>query len=281
MNDAKRLRQLLLERRKEGAGMPAFNYSDMWDLKAIAETSKKTGEAFLVASNPLVANMIGVELCQAMVEALKAQTGAEIYNHLDHSTTVELCVKAIDAGYPSVMIDGSAFDLETNIRMVKEVVNYASRRKVVVEAEIGKIKGRSVEGSADGEKFLAEVEDAVELVRKTGVDTLAVGIGTQHGFYTSKPELNFARLKEIADAVPNPLVLHGGTGIPDEDIRKAISLGITKVNVGTIIHCTYMNTLSETLRGAGSNPYTLDIMRDVLPRIKDALEGRVRAIVAA
>jgi ketose-bisphosphate aldolase len=210
---------------------------------------------------------------------LKAQTGASLYNHLDHSTTVELCVKAIDAGYPSVMIDGSAQDLETNIRMVKEVVSYASRRGVVVEAEIGKIKGRGVEGGSKDVDFLARVEDAVELVRKTKVDTLAVGIGTAHGFYTSKPELNFVRLGEIASAIPNPLVLHGGTGIPDADIRRAISLGIAKVNVGTMIHCAYMNSLAASLRKAGENPYTIDIMKEVLPKVKEVLEDRIRAIV--
>jgi ketose-bisphosphate aldolase len=279
MNEAKMLRRLLLERRSGRKAMPAFNYSDMWDLKVIAETAAEAGQPVLVASNPLVAEAIGVELCQAMVVALKAQTGASLFNHLDHSTTVELCVKAIDAGYPSVMIDGSAQDLETNIRMVKEVVAYASRRGVVVEAEIGKIKGRGVEGGSKDLDFLARVEDAIELARRTKVDTLAVGIGTAHGFYTSKPELNFRRLEEIAAAIPNPLVLHGGTGIPDADIRRAISLGIAKVNVGTMIHCAYMNAVAAALRKAGENPYTLDIMREALPAVKEVLEDRIRAIV--
>lgn len=279
MTETNMLRQLFLERRNGRKAIPAFNYSDMWDLKAIAETAAKTGEAVLVASNPLVADMIGVGLCQAMVEALKAQTGARMFNHLDHSSTVELCIKAIDVGYPSVMIDGSAFDLETNIRMVKEVVTYASGKGVVVEAEIGKIKGRGAEGGSQDEDFLARVEDAIELVRKTRVDTLAVGIGTAHGFYASKPEINFDRLGEIAAAIPNPLVLHGGTGIPDADIRKAISLGIAKVNVGTMIHCAYMNAVADALRKAGQNPYTLDIMRTVLPKVKEVLEDRIRAIV--
>jgi ketose-bisphosphate aldolase len=281
VNEAKVLRQLLLDKRSKCEGIPAFNYSDMWDLKAIAEVSRKTGEPILVASNPLVVGMLGLGLCQAMVEALKDQTGAHIFNHLDHSNTVDLCIEAIDAGYPSVMIDGSAFDLKTNIGMVKEVVSYASRKNVVVEAEIGRIKGRGVEGGSEGTDFLARVEDAIELADKTGVDTLAVGIGTQHGFYVSKPELNFVRLEEIAKAILKPLVLHGGTGIPDADIRKAISLGITKVNVGTIIHSTYMNSLSDALRIAGKNPYTLDIMKVVLPKVESVLEDRVHAIVGA
>ena len=119
----------------------------------------------------------------------------------------------------------------------------------MVEGEIGKVLGRSVEADAQGGGFLAEVDEAVELVAKTNVDSLAVGIGTAHGFYKEEPKIHFDRLRELAAAVDVPLVLHGGTGIPDEDIRKAIRCGITKVNVGTIIHTTY---LARTARGADS-----------------------------
>ena len=148
---------------------------------------------------------------------------------------------AIDNNYPSVMIDASKYSLEENIGMVKKVVEYARPKGVHVEAELGKIKGKGIEGDFKGGDFLINVEEAITLVKETGVDSLAVGIGTAHGFYEGKPEINFKRLAEVNAAVNIPLVLHGGTGIPEEDIRKAIKNGINKVNVGTIIHCTYMN----------------------------------------
>ena len=107
---------------------------------------------------------------------------------------------------------------------------------------------------------------------------LAVGIGTAHGFYTEKPQIHFDRLEELAAAVDVPLVLHGGTGIPDADIRKAIRLGITKVNVGTVIHTTYLRELREELIRAGDFPFTVDVMRHVLPKIEEVLDERLRVI---
>ena len=116
------------------------------------------------------------------------------------------------------------------------------------------------------------------MAAKTNVDSLAVGIGTAHGYYTREPRIHFDRLAELANAVDVPLVLHGGTGIPDEDIRRAIRLGITKVNVGTVIHTTYLRQLREELVRAGDFPFTIDVMRNVLPRIEEVLDDRLRVI---
>ena len=279
--NCKKLRQILMENRKAGKGLCAFNYSDMWDLIAIAKAAEKMNVDVLVASNPLVTNAIGLGVCQAMVDALNATCKVNLFNHLDHSSKVDLCIQAVDAGYPSVMIDGSKHSLEENIRMVKEVVDYAHKKGVIVEGEIGKIKGKGVEGDFEGGAFLAEVDDAVELAEKSGLDSLAVGIGTAHGFYTEEPKLHFDRLAEIAAAVNVPLVLHGGTGIPDEHIRKAITMGITKVNVGTAIHTAYMTNLRKELNNAEERPYTLDIMKNVLPHIEETVIDRIKVITEA
>jgi len=253
----------------------------MWDLIAIADAAERTHTDVLVASNPLVAGALGLDLCQAMVNAVNANRGIALFNHLDHSTSVDLCIQAVDAGYPSVMIDGSKYPLEENIRMTKEVVAYAHKRDVIVEGEIGRIKGKGIEGDFTGDVFLAEVDEAVELARRTELDLLAVGIGTAHGFYTEQPKLHFDRLAEIAAAVDVPLVLHGGTGIPDEDIQKAIEMGITKVNVGTVIHTTYMARLKDELNHAGDRPYTLDIMKNVLPCVESVVVDRIKVITGA
>src|SRR3990172_6649979 len=276
--DAGTAKRLLTECRRTRTGLPAFNYSDMWDLMAIAAAAQRTQMDVMAASNPLVADTLGVDLCQAMVAAMDARSSVAIINHLDHSSSVDLCIRAVDVGYPSVMIDGSKHPLEENNRMTREVVRYAHCKGVVVEGEIGRIKGRGVEGDFEGGGFLAEVDQAVELVRQTNLDSLAVGIGTAHGFYTEAPEIHFDRLTELAAALEIPLVLHGGTGIPDADIQKAVRLGITKVNVGTVIHTTYLNHLREELIRAGDRPYTLDVMREVLPRIEDVLIDRIRII---
>jgi len=267
------LRNLLIERWRTKKGLPAFNYSDMWDLFAIVNAANRENVDIIVASNPLVVEALGMDICQSMVNGLNAKSNVSLFNHLDHSSSVDLCIEAIDSGYPSVMIDGSRKALEDNIRMTKEVVKYAHKKGVLTEGEIGKIKGKGIEGDFSGGVYMAEIDEAVELVEKTNVDMLAVGIGTAHGFYTEKPEINFDRIKEIAAVLNVPLVLHGGTGIPDEDIQKAISLGIIKVNVGT-----YLTHLKRALDRADENPYTLDIMKEVLPYIEGVVSDRIKII---
>ncbi len=276
--DGRTLGRILGDCRKKRIGMPMFAYTDVWDLLAIVRIAERMKTDIIVGSNPSVAGALGVDVCHAMASALAASSSVSIFNELDHSSDISLCIKAVDAGYSMVMIDGSARPLKENIEMTSVVVKYAHERGVLVEGEIGKIKGSGSEGNFRGGAYLAETDEVVEFVEKTGVDLLAVGIGTAHGFYTERPRIRFDRLSEIARAVDIPLVLHGGTGIPDEDIRKAISLGITKVNVGTIIHTTYLRCLREQLNANPANPYTPDIMRKVLPQIEEVVGDRIRAI---
>jgi ketose-bisphosphate aldolase len=270
--DRTRLHDLLAAADKGGYAVPSFNYSDIWDFLAIVEAAEEMRAPVMIASNPLVADRISVEICGAIGAAAMEKTQIPLCHHLDHSFTVDMCKRAADCGYPSVMIDASKYDLERNISDVKEVVGYSHPRGVHVEAEIGKIKGKGIEGDFKGGDFLVEVADAVALVEATGVDSLAVGVGTAHGFYEGKPEINFKRLAEVNEAVDIPLVLHGGTGIPEEDIKTAIKNGINKVNVGTIIHCTYMNGMREELDARGANPYTLDVVKPVVAKIKDVVK---------
>ncbi|MCL1855495.1 MAG: class II fructose-bisphosphate aldolase [Clostridia bacterium] len=274
------LKELLMDADYKGYALPSFNYSDIWDFLAIIEAAEEEKAPILIASNPLVVAAIGVELCGAFGEAAMAKAKVPIIHHLDHSFSVDLCKAGIDYGYPSVMIDASKYPLEENVRQVNEVIAYARKKGVHVEAEIGRIKGKGIEGDFAGGDFLAEVSDAVALVAGTGVDSLAVGIGTAHGFYQGKPEINFARLNEVNAAVSVPLVLHGGTGIPEEDIRSAIKSGINKVNVGTIIHCTYMNGMREELNRVGSDPYTLDVVKPIKKKIKEVVKGWIRVCMA-
>ena len=270
------LKELLSKADKGGYAIPSFNYSDIWDFIAIIEAAEEEDAPVMIASNPLVVTDIGIELCGAFGKAAMEKAKIPLIHHLDHSFNVKLCKDAINNAYPSVMIDASKYSLEENIKMVKDVVEYAHPKGVHVEAELGKIKGKGIEGDFIGGDFLIEVDEAVTLVKETGVDSLAVGIGTAHGFYEGKPEINFKRLSEINNAIDIPLVLHGGTGIPDKDIRKAIKNGISKVNVGTIIHCTYMNSLREELVKRGHNPYTLDVIKPVKEKIKEVVKMWIR-----
>ena len=276
----KTLQDLLMNADLEGYAIPAFNYTDIWDFLAITETAEEERAPIIIASVPPVVKAISIEICGAIGNAAMAKASVPIVHHLDHSSSVDLCRDAIDHGFPSVMIDGSKYDLKRNIETVKEVVKYAHTRNAYVEGEIGKIKGHSIEGEFIDGDFLVEVPDAVKLVEETGVDTLAVGIGTAHGFYEGKPEINFKRLAEVNEAINVPLVMHGGSGIPEEDIKKAIKNGINKINVGTVIYCTYMNSMREELNRIGENPFTLDVVGPVIERIKSVVRHWIKVCMA-
>lgn len=270
------LKELLKKADEGGYAIPAFNYSDIWDFLAIVEAAEEERSPVIISSNPLVAKAIGVDYLAAIGKVSVHLAKISLIYHLDHSTSFELCAECVEKGYPSVMIDGSALKLRENIALTRKAVEFAHPRGVCVEGELGRIKGKSIEGEYKAEDFLVDVEEAIRFVKETKVDSLAIGIGTAHGFYKAKPELNFERLAEVNEAIKIPLVLHGGTGIPDEDIKKAISLGMNKVNIGTIIHCTYMNSLKEELSKRDKNPYTLEVMLPVKEEVKKVVKEVIR-----
>lgn len=271
----------ILRKADEGKyAVPMFNYTDIWDQMAVLEAAQELHAPVMFASIPKTVEEIGIEVLGEIGKIRMRESCVPVIHHLDHSKSTELCRKAVDCGYPSVMIDASAYDFETNISMTGEVVDYAHKKGVCVEAEIGRIKGRDYEASFEGDDFLARAEDAEELVQRTGVDTLAVGIGTAHGFYEGKPELNFRRLAEINEAVDIPLVLHGGTGIPEEDVKRAIRNGINKVNIGTQIRYTYMKSVADEVERVGAAIHTIDIMKEVRKQIKETAKTWIRICMA-
>lgn len=263
-----------------GYAIPHFNFSDIWDLEAIIKGAEEMHSPVIVACLPKVNEALGMHTVQAMAKSVADTATVPVYLHLDHCTDVAFSQAACDEHFSTVMLDGSKECLDENIRRVKAVVTYAHPRGVFVEGEIGMIKGRTEEGVYTEDDFLVHVDDAVKLVQETGVDSLAVGIGTAHGFYQGKPEINFKRLAEVNEALDIPLVLHGGTGIPEEDVRKAIRNGINKVNVGTIIKYTYLSTVKEVLDREGPTIYTTDLMRPATAAIKEEVKRWIKACMS-
>ncbi len=262
-----------------GFAIPAFNYSDLWEYLAIVEAADELDACVYTASNMQSVETNRVEYCGAVGKETFSLTSGTVFNHLDHSKSVELCLAAIDSGYQSVMIDASTETLKKNISMVLQVVEYAHANGVLVEAEIGRIMGSNEEGTYTGGAFLADVGECIELVERTGVDSLAVGIGNAHGFYKTEPKIYTQRLKEINDVIEIPLVLHGSTGIPYDVVKECISLGMAKVNVGTLLHRTYLDQLKhELLSNSGNN--VIDVMLPVKEAIKDAVKEWIRVCAA-
>lgn len=228
------LKEVLKEANDLNMAVGAFNTHNLEMLPAIIKAAVKEKTPVIVQTSCGTANYIGhknlVSICKSMAD----EYGAEVVLHLDHAKDYDEIRKAIDAGYSSVMFDGSSLPLKENILGTKRVVAYAKKYGVSVEAELG-----TVGGTEDGiavaqdEVRYTDPADAVEFVKQTGIAALAVAIGTNHGQYKSKTNINFERLKEIKDMVDIPLVIHGGTGVKEEDVKKVIALGIRKFNVGT------------------------------------------------
>ena len=250
-----------------GYAIPHFNHSDFWDMSAIVEAAQELKAPIFIACLPKVIDAIGIEKLGAVAKITEKQSKTPILYHLDHCHSVDTCFAAIDNGYNSVMIDASDCPLEENIETVKKVVRYAHARGVHVEAEVGHIKSAGNE-NADGTEGKTTVDDARTLAEETGVDALAVAFGSEHGFYTHKPNLDFELLRQVRKVVSIPLVLHGGTGIPEQNVRTAIDHGIRKVNVGTHIRCTYISGIQEAIEKMGTQTHTADIMAFAKDKVK-------------
>lgn len=240
--------ELIRDAQKGGYAIPAFNFSDIWELLGILEAAKEENARVYAATNMKVVKSLGAGFCAALGRQAYEQSGKNVLLHLDHADEVEWCKTCVDVGYHSVMVDASACSLEENIAKSLKIAEYAHKRGCLVEAELGRIMGNTMEGKFSGGDFLADVDECVRLVRETGVDSLAVGIGNAHGFYAAPPKLNIQRLKEIHAAVDIPLVLHGGTGIPDDQVVACIENGVAKINVGTQLHSAYLGALDTELK---------------------------------
>ncbi len=268
-----KIMEYFLAAEKEGYAIPHFNFASFFELTAIMEAAAELQTPVFAASLPKVARMYGPAVLRAAVDGLGKRTGAVAFLHLDHTNDVNLCKEAVDAGYDSVMIDASRKPLDENIAAILEVAGYAHAHDCAVEGEVGKIKSRGDEGDYQGEDCLVQTEDAVLAAEKSGVDYLAAAIGTAHGFYQGEPKINFKRLEEVAANIKIPLVLHGGTGVPEEDVRQCIARGIRKVNVGTIIRYTYLNRMKEEIEKQGALTPPVDL---IYPSVTDSVKEVVK-----
>ncbi len=196
---------------------------------------------------------------------------------LDHATTLEQVRAGIGLGFSAVMIDASSKPLPDNISLTRQVVELAHTAGVSVEAELGHVGGGDESGvNASVKSVLTRLEEAERFVAESGVDALAVSIGSAHGPYIKKPELDFERLKQLRESLDVPLVLHGGSGIPDEDVRRLIALGIDKINVWTDIALAYMDALKETLIDpAGPHPLH-DVLHTARTAAAEIVTERIR-----
>lgn len=231
------MKEMLIKAKKEGYAVGQFNINNLEFTQAILKAAEEEKSPVILGVSEGAARYMDgfypvVQLVKALMTEYEITVPVAI--HLDHGSSFEKCMQAIRAGFTSVMIDGSHLPLEENIALTKKVVDAAHAVGVSVEAELGRIGGQEDDiDVTDAEAMYAIPAECKELVEKTGVDCLAPALGSVHGPYKGKPKLGFKQMEEINELIDVPLVLHGGTGIPLEDIQKAIKLGHAKINVNT------------------------------------------------
>ena len=239
----------VLEKAKEGKyAVPHFNINNLeWTRFILEECENLKTPVIIGVSEGAGRYMGGFKTVADMVKNLISYLNitVPVALHLDHGSSYESCVDAIDSGFTSVMIDASKHSIEENIKITKQVVDYAHAKNVTVEAEVGAVGGE--EDGVANELAYAKVEDAVKLVQETGIDFLAPALGSVHGIYKGEPKLDFERMVKIHELVKLPLVLHGGSGIPDELIKKAISCGICKININTELQIAWSEGVRKFL----------------------------------
>ncbi len=240
-------KELMLDAQKNHYAIGAFNAENMEMVQAIIAAAEVLRAPVIVQTTPGTLKYASPAMFYANVAAAAAEATVPVVMHLDHGSSFELAMKAFRAGYTSIMIDGSHSVFEENIAITKSVVAACHSAGVPVEAELGKVGGKEDDLDGGMGNGYTDPAEAAEFVERTGVDSLAVAIGTAHGVYKGTPKLDVDRLSEIRKVVSIPLVLHGTSGVPDDAVRECIARGMCKVNYATDLRIAFSAGLKEYL----------------------------------
>jgi len=239
-------KELYKTARKNNFAIPATNFVDQTSIKAYIEVAEKLNLPIILAYAEVHKEFLSFDEAIYLGKYYGEKAKVPAVLHLDHGTTKELIIRAIDEGFKSVMIDASMDSFEDNVKRTREIVDYAHLRGVVVEAEIGHVGGgEDYKSKDDSDSIYTTVEEAKKFVELTEVDSLAISIGTAHGAYKGKPVIDFNRLKEIRNAIDTPLVLHGGSSTGDDNLGRCATEGISKINIYTDLVTAAFNKTQE------------------------------------
>lgn len=252
------IKELLLEAQKGHYAVGAFNCNNMEIVQAIVAAAEAEHAPVIIQASQGAIKYAGIHYIAGLTRLAADSVKVPVALHLDHGTSFEQSIQCIGSGFSSVMIDGSKHLLEDNIALTKKVIEIARILGISVEGELGKIGGTEDDISvSEKEALFTDPAEAERFCTETGVDALAIAIGTAHGQYKGTPKLDLERLKKIAQRVSTPIVLHGSSGVPDEAIREAISLGVAKVNIDTNIREAFTNAARQVF---------LDNLQEIDPR---------------
>ncbi len=256
--------------------VPAFGFVNMEGAKAIIEAAEQLNSPVILQTTQGGIDYADHELLAAIAIALAKKSKVPVAIHLDHGREISYHEKALELGYTSLMIDGSHLPFEENVKLTNIVKEMVEGTEIMVEAELGQIGGKEDDIEEEGSQYTT-VEEAVEFVNQTHPDALAIACGTAHGFYTKEPKLNFDVIKNIREATNTPLVLHGGTGVPLEQITQAVELGMNKVNFDSELKQAFIKSVVEYM---DQNPKAYDIRKIFRPGIDSQVEVAKQKIIA-
>lgn len=243
------MKEILVKAKNEKYAVPQFNINNLeWTRFILEECEANKSPVILGVSEGASKYMGGYKTVACMVKNLMEYLNitVPVVLHLDHGSSFTVCKEAIDSGFSSVMIDASKYELKENVDITKKVVEYSQKFGVSVEGEIGHIG--SDKNEINSGILYAEIDDCVKYCQASDVDFLAPALGSVHGLYKGKPKLNFERMEKISEVTKLPLVLHGGSGISDDQIRRAIECGISKININTELQIVWANALKEQIQ---------------------------------
>lgn len=267
----------ILKKAKEGKyAVGAFNVENMEMIMAVIKAAEEMNSPVILQTTPSTVKYAGLEYYLANVKVAAEKTKIPVAIHLDHGSSYELAMRALRVGYTSIMIDGSHENYEDNIELSKGVVKACAPSNIPVEAELGKVGGKEDDLDGGENNLYTDPLEAKEFVEKTGISSLAVAIGTAHGIYKGEPKIDMERLSKIEEVVEVPLVLHGGSGLPDETVKESIRRGISKVNYATELRIAYSEGVKRVLN---ENPEVIDPKKygqAALESVKAFVKSRIK-----
>ncbi|WP_221567122.1 class II fructose-bisphosphate aldolase [Alkalihalobacillus sp. TS-13] len=270
-------KEMLEHALQNGYGVGAFSAHNAETIQAILEAAEEEQSPIMIQVGQKVIQNIGLEPMMVLIESFAKDYSIPVAIHLDHSRQFQQTMQAIQLGFQSVMFDGSGLSFEQNVSTTKKVVDIARSLGIGSEGEIGKIGGTEDDITVDEkDAFITTTEEAAAFVEATGVDYLAVSIGTAHGIYKQTPNLRFERLQKISEAVERPIVLHGGSDVPDDQVKKAISFGVAKINVDTELRQAFTRGIQEIFDENREDFVLANSLGNGKRRMKEKVQEKIR-----
>ena len=269
--------EILQDAHKNGYAAGAFNVNNMEILQAIIEAAEQEKAPVIIQTSEGAIKYAGLDYLSTLVHLAAKKAKVPVALHLDHGTTWETIIRCIAGGWTSVMFDGSHFPLQENIEKTAEIVKIAHAAGISVEAELGRLSG--VEDNISVEEkdsIYTNPKEAQEFVSGTGIDSLAIAIGTAHGKYKGEPKLDFDRLDTIKKLLNMPIVLHGSSGVPEDSIRKAVSLGVNKINIDTDVRQAFTDGIHAAFEKKPGEYDPRKILTPARDSMREVVVGKIR-----